>query len=316
MTLVSALAAVLVQATGILDYTPVADSLAGDVIRLPDGRAAIVQTDLAASQLGSAAVNGIFDVKKTALIVMLPGQIAWWDISAGSVTYELIGDFPLGVVVAGAAAGDARVRIDLNATRYLDIDLARSGDFAAESALGLGVVNDGVGQLTLAFDAVAEAAQAALVSVRGIGLTGKPIFEGILANFDYGNNAALDLDFGLATGSHATDFEAVTNFASFHMDSALDLFVQSDDGTTDTAAVDTTVNLTDDTFAFFQIDARVPTAVKFYVNGIDKTPAGVFTLAAASTDLKVVVELEKTSDDTVADIRVRALRAYRAAFAA
>ncbi len=306
----------LVQDDCSLDFTPSAAVDSGDVVRLADGRVAIAIGDIAASTLGAAQVEGIFDIAKTASVVMLAGQEAWWDISAGSATHELDGDFRLGIVTEDAAGTDTTVRVDINKRRVCDIDLARPVEWTAENTDGLGVVYN-LGLYTLAFDAVAEVGQAALYSKDGIKIAGKPIFEAIFAVFDKGDAAALDIDIGLASASHATDFEAVANFAAFHLDgNSLNLNAHSDDGTTDTVITDTTYDVVDDTYIFVQIDARDSSDVKFYVNGVEKLAATAFPLTAASAALKALVMIEKTSDDTLADVRVKAMRAYRTVNAA
>lgn len=292
-----------------IDYTPEAAVAAGDVVRLADGRVAIAFSAIAAGILGAAYDSGLFRIVKAA-VALLPGQIAWWDISAAKITHELDGDFPVGIVTADAAAAGTTALVDLNVHRLNDIDLTVETHFTSEATDGLGVVRTR-GIETLAFDAVAEVAQAALISRGTILPEGGPILEAIAAIYNIGDDAALDIDIGLASGSHATDFEAVVSFATFHLDgAALDLKVQSDDGTTDVAAVDTTVNLVDDTYVFLQIDARDLADVKFYVNGIRVNAATTFAVKAA-TALYAIAHMEKTSNDTVADLRVKAMRVYR-----
>lgn len=298
-----------------MDYTPDAALDAGDIVRLPDGRVGVATDDMTADVLGAVQVEGVFAIKKTASVVMLPGQIAWWDISAGSATHEINGDFVLGIVTADAAGTDTTVSVNLNEERLCDIDLDRPKEWTTENTDGLGVTY-ALGVYTLAFDAVAEVAQAALYSNVGIKKEGCPIFEAVVANYDYGDNAALDMDVGLAGTSHGTDFQAIAEFVSFHFDSGLDILAQSDDGTTDVAPVDSTLNAVDDTYLFLQIDARDSSDVKLYVNGVRISSATTFKLVAGTAALKPIVLIEKTSDNTLADFRVKALRAYRTANAA
>ena len=62
----------------------------------------------------------------------------------------------------------------------------------------------------------------------------KPIFEARVAIFDIGDDAELDINFGLASASHATDMDLVAVSALFHLNgNVLDILAESDDGTTE-----------------------------------------------------------------------------------
>lgn len=102
----------------------------------------------------------------------------------------------------------------------------------------------------------------------------------------------------------------IDNLVAAHLDgTALDIKVHSDDGTTDVAPVDSTIDAVDDTFFELWIDCRNPADVQVYVNGVDAVPAGTtLTLAAATNALKAIAHMEKTNDDTVADLRIHEQR--------
>eukprot|EP00913_Durusdinium_trenchii_P028456 g26684.t1 len=190
---------------------------------------------------------------------------------------------------------------------------------------GLGVTSSDQsnGVLKFAFDAVAEAATATLFMENSpVDPTKGGYAEFILAVYDIGDDAALDIDFGLASDDHATDFESVAEFVAFHLDgSDLSLKIHSDDGTTDTAAVDTTVDLVDDTFYAFKIDYTDLTDVKFYYRALGTSTwtrllsGTTFDVSDASANWTPIVMVEKTSNDTTADVRldrcrVQAVRDY------
>ena len=80
-------------------------------------------------------------------------------------------------------------------------------------------------------------------------------------------------------------------------------------GTTDTAAVDSTVDLVDDTYANFKIDFTDKADVKFYINGTRVLAATTFDISAYTGTLTPIVLVEKTSDDTTFDVRVDRIRA-------
>ena len=295
----------------VIDYTPAAAVTAGDVIQLPDGRAGIPATDIAAGRLGSVQVTGVFKCTKTADIVLLDGGPVWWDTSAGAVHFRPVSgqqDFYLGTV-QGDAASDATVcYVRLNELPRNTVDL-RSGLWTEEATNGLGVTQLVGGGVKLSFDAVAEAAQAAVLAGHGVAVSANPILRARLAVHDIGDDAALDITAGLASGSHATDFQSVDEFAAIGLDgAALSINVQSDDGTTDVAPVDSTIDAVDDTEFELWIDARDLTDVKIYVDGVLAVPDGTtLVLSAASGPLYPIVHLEKTNNDTTADVRVSVL---------
>ena len=187
-----------------------------------------------------------------------------------------------------------------------------SSNFLKTETLGLGVIDsvEANGVKKFVFDAVAEAATAALhMPNTPFDIDQAPIFECRLAIFDIGDDAALDINFGLASATHATDFDEIDTFAAFHLDgNSLSAFCQSDDGTTDTAPVDTTIDLVDDTYATFRIDVTDKTNVKFYINGPRVLAGTTFDISAFTGLLTPIVHVEKSSNDTTADVRVDRIR--------
>lgn len=300
----------------VLTRTAVAAVNPGQVVQLPDGRAGY-KSGTNVSAAGDAIgiqTEGIVKVIKTADIVFLDGGDVFWDVSANKAHFRPEAgtpDFQIGTAVGDATSAATEMYVDLNGRGRYIIDLEKGGEWAPEEALGLGVTLLPGGGVKLAFDAVAEVAQAALVSGHSVPVNAGPILEARVAVFAIGDDAALDIDVGLATGSHATDFETVANFAVIHLDgNSLNINVMSDDGTTDVAAVDSTIDAVDDTYFEVWIDCRVPAAVQIYVNGVDAVPDGTTLVltAAAAAAVKAVAMIEKTSNDTVAELRVSRMR--------
>lgn len=280
----------------------------GQVVQMPDGRAA-AYVGLKAAEANdyvTLACSGVRTVLKAADVAILAGQEVWWSISGNAGTYRLAGSFYAGVAVADAAASASTVKIDLNVLPAYSTQLNAGGEFTTEATLGLGVTDLFGGGGMLSFDAVAEAAQAAIVSDRTFDVDDGLIYEAEIAVFDIGDDAALDIDFGLVSASHTTDLEAVTALATIHLDgNDLTAKTMSDDGVTDVTADDSGVDLVDNTWAFIQVDARDKADVKFYLNGVQLNAAATFVLTAYTSTLKAIAIIEKTSNDTVADVRVR-----------
>jgi len=247
----------------------------------------------------------------------------------------------LGVALEAATAAGDIVRVlrlqevvdidplgEINGNLLIDDDFI--GDFpAAATALtgnswsktetnGLGVISsdEANGVLKFSFDAVAEAATATLFMENSpLAPAQNGIAEFVLGVFDIGDDAALDIDFGLASDDHATDFESIAEFVAFHLDgSDLSLKIHSDDGTTDTAAVDSTVDLVDDTYYAFKIDYADLTDVKFYYRALTTSQwtqlatGSTFDVSASTANWTPIVMVEKTSNDTTADVRVDRIR--------
>lgn len=303
----------------VTEITAAAALASGQVIQLADGRAGFVAgtgAGVAAGDLAGVQTEGHITVAKTTSMVILDGGRVYWDHSANKAHYKTANDrdFYLGTAVGDAASAATTMVVNLNAKPVYAIDLAggptlSQSNWVTEATNGLGVTLLPGGGAQVAFDAVTEAAQAALYSARTLPIASNPILEARVAIFDKGDNAALDVDIGLANGSHATDFEAVTEFVAVHIDgNTLDLDAHSDDGTTDVAPTDTTVNLVDDTFVEVWIDCRNPADVQIYVDGALVLGSTVFDLSAATGPIFPIVHMEKTSDDTPADFRVDFLR--------
>ena len=246
----------------------------------------------------------------------------------------------IGVAMLAASGDDSIVEVLRNADNAtlgaingkIVIDDDFLGDYpAAASALsgqgpvswakletvGLGVIHsdEANGVLKFVFDATAEIAVATLFMENSpFDIDKAPIFEARVAIFDIGDDAKLDIDIGLASDDHATDFEAIAAFVAIHLDgNSLNIMAHSDDGTTDVAAVDTTKDAVDNTYFLVKIDCTDKANIKIYLdmdgNGyVRVASATTFTLAAYSGALTPIIMVEKSSNDTLADVRVDRIR--------
>lgn len=192
------------------------------------------------------------------------------------------------------------------------------GGFDLKSILGTGwVCNDGEdGGIKGDFDATAEVALCSLRTRNDC----LPIDKGLTMDFDLcvadkGDDAALDIDAGfgtaLTTNSEADiDHADMVQLACIHMDGNSDnVLFQSDDNTTDVAAVDTTVDndSTTDTFKHYKIVVRPSGAVELWVDGVRKLATTNFTMLSTA-NVGAFVNMEKGNNDTTASIIVRNLR--------
>jgi len=294
--------------------TPSAGYSAGEVIQLADGRAAVV-AGLSALTSGDPAAlktSGQFTVTKSASVVVLEGAPLYWDRSAGSATplkAAAGGDFFIGVAVADVAAATLTVVVDLNVQPNYTIDIMRDPtDTVLVLSAGAPALTMGPGYAKLAFDTTAEAQKVDILSKHSVPVTVPFIVEGRAAIYDIGDNAAADFNIGIANGTHASDGDSITESLFFHLDgTALSILAESDDGTTEVDATDTTVDAVDDTYFDFAIDARDLTDIQLYINGVNVLPASVFKLDAATGPLKLLAHIEKGANDTPGEMRVSKL---------
>ena len=296
----------------IVQYTPAAAVSAGQVVQLPDGRAAIAHTAIAAGILGEVQVAGVFDMAKTTSMVVLKGSPLYWDASANKVHLLQVNDadFFVGVAAEDATADATTVEAALNVRPAYTHTL---GDgFAAvpiyTAGIGVGTIGHRDGA-SLLFSATAEAQKADALSVNGIAVNTPCIVEALICVNTNGDASAFDLNIGLASGTHATDADSIAESLFVHVDgNSTNINLESDDGTTEVAATDTTVDFTAGTPFLVQFDLRTDWAdIQAYVNGVNVLPNSVFKLNAASGPLKLLAHMEKTSDDSPGNVTVKLL---------
>lgn len=283
----------------------------GDVWQMGDGRAAVYQPSIGAvsGDRLSLTSSGQFTMPKTASVVLLDGQRAYWDYSALSVTFRKVNDrdFYLGRIVGDCASSDTTCVVNLNVDPAYDIDIHTSpflsvptgtqavGAFGFPKSLG--------GAQSIELTATNEAQCIDLLSVDRFAVGANPIVEAEIRIPANGSGAAVDFNIGIANGTSTTDADAITESVFFHIDGgALDIYAESDDGTTEVAATDTTVNATEGSAVanrlHLMIDARDITSVKLYIDGVRVLSGTTFVLTAATGPLGLLAHLEKTSGTT------------------
>lgn len=301
-----------------VDYTAVAAVTGGQVIQLPDGRAAVVPTDLEAAELGSASTEGIYDIAKTASQVWIDGAPLWWDHSANSATCVpplTTGDkdFFLGTARGDATSAATIGKVSLNTQPRYIIDMHESGgDTAVVLTAGSPYIYSRGGTLEAGFSLTAEAQKLDWLSKRSFPVGSNWILEAVVEVVTNADADVGDLNIGVANATHASDADSITESCFFHFDMGADLNLdaESDDGTTEVAATDTTIDWAVGTPIHLVIDGRDHTDIQMYVNGVLVLGSTVFTLAAATGPLKALFHLEKSSNDSpgvvqLDDLKVR-----------
>jgi len=109
-----------IKAGAVVDYTPVAAVVAGQVV-VQGNLVGIALNPIAASTLGALAVSGIFDVDQNAEIIVA-GDAVYWDANgssvggtalAGAATATASGNTFMGFCATLTAADTEKVRIRL-----------------------------------------------------------------------------------------------------------------------------------------------------------------------------------------------------------
>jgi len=303
--------AVYSQGDCYVDYTPAVAMSAGQVVQLPDGRAGVATTAIAAGVLGALQVEGQYEVAKTASIVILAGGRVFLDHSARTATFRTVNDkdFYLGTAVADAASAATTVTVNLNVQQRNTIDALNGPSLSVATgtvaAGGFDLPKSYGGSKGLSLTATSEVQCVDILSVDRVAIASNPILEAQIRLGVNGSTSAVDLNIGFANGTSASDADAITESVFFHIDGgALDIFAESDDGTTEVNATDTTVNITAGSAVAnrfeFWIDARDPADVQLYVDGVNVLPDSVFVLTAGTGPLGLLAHLEKTTGTATA----------------
>lgn len=108
---------VFVQEGCAIDYTPVADVAAGDVVAI-GSLMGVAKKNIVANQLGALAVEGVFDFPKAdgATTAINVGLDVYWDATAKEATTDDASgaNARLGHSVTAASDDDETVRVRLN----------------------------------------------------------------------------------------------------------------------------------------------------------------------------------------------------------
>ena len=305
----------LVQEGSALDYTAVAAVTGGQVVQLPDGRAGVVPTDLAAAELGAAQTEGVYNVAKGSTVI-INGAPLWWDHSANQATpvpQIADKDFYLGSACEDATSAATDVKVALNVQPYYIVDMQRDGgDTAVVLTAGSPYIYSRGGSLEAGFSATAEAQKLDWLSKRSFPVGSNWVLEAIVEVVTNADADVADLSIGVANATHASDADSITESAFFHFDMGADLNIdcESDDGTTEVAATDSTVDFAVGTPVHLVLDGRDESDVKFYINGAEvlSATANLGAISAATGPLKALFHLEKSSNDSPGVVQLDMLR--------
>lgn len=288
-----------------IDYTPTAAVAAGDVVQV-DSRAGVATSAIAAGALGSLQTCGIYTVAKTTGVVVLTGAELWWDVSAAKAILRPAGggsdvDFFLGTATADATSAATTCKVDLNRKPSYIFNVHDDG-FATALVLTAGTpsLTGGGGTLAAAFSLTAEAQKIDILSRRSFPVTSNWIMEAVVCVRANADADVADLNIGVANGTHASDAGTITESCFVHLDMGADLNIdaESDDGTTEVNATDTTIDWAVGTPFRVTIDGRDESDIQIYINGALVLTDTVFKLNLATGPLKALIHLAKSANDS------------------
>lgn len=297
-----------VKSSDVIDWTADAAYSSGDVVQLRDGRAGVVNRDVSAGGVASVRVKGLARVAKAASIVVLPGSKMFWDHSANAahLLHRNDRDFFIGTAEEDATSSATTVLVDLNVQPVFTVGFEHGFQSIRVQTAGFvsacGAGREGV---NLEFSTTAEAQKADALTRRGMAPGAEGIGHFLICVNNGGDAAALDVNIGIASGTHATDADSIAESLFCHLDgNSTNITFESDDGTTEVAATDSTLDYTAGTPFLVQYDLRDLTDIQVYVDGVNVLPASTFKLNAATGPLYALAHMEKTADDTPANVSV------------
>lgn len=276
----------------------------GEVRQLGDGRAAIFDKTIAGDINTSLTfkTEGVYALPKVAGVILLDGGRAYWDYSANNVTYKPVNDrdFYVGTVQGDCGSGDTICLINLNAQQSNIIDFLRDAfDTVLTGTQALGgfgewKVRGGARKCNIT--ATNEAQKADMLSQFGFARTANAIVELIFNVVSDGAGTVVDVSMGIANATHATDADTIAESCFIHLDANnTNINAESDDGSTEVAATDTTLDYTEGTPVEVWFDLRNEADIQIYVNAALVLGATVFKLDAATGPLKLLLHVEKSA---------------------
>lgn len=293
-----------------------------EVIQTPAGKAGFHDNPVAAASGDYVTVrtSGTATLQKTTGFVALRGGRAYWDHSANKVHYKKVNDrdFYIGRFAQDATSAADSCEVLLNEDPPYDLDLARDPFLTTlvgtPAAGGFGYPVRLGGAFIFELTATNEAQKCDALSVDGFSKDANAVIEGAFRVSSDGAGAVVDASVGIANGTHASDADSITESLFVHLDANnTNINLESDDGTTEVAATDTTLDYTEGTAVAnrveFWIDLRDLTDIQCYVNGSVALTATVFRLDAATGPLFLLVHVEKSASTDTYKLAVDWLRA-------
>lgn len=302
----------LIQEGDTIDWTPTAAVSAGEVLHLPDGRVGFSAVGIAAGEKRALQVGGIVELAKTASMVMLAGSRIFWDSSASKAhllqATDTV-DFFVGTCVEDAASAATTVKVAINREPQYTISLAQgfvAAPIPAITANPQGMMFAHGNGVNMVFDTAAEAEKFDALSLLGIKTATPGVLNALICVNTNGDDAAFDLNVGLADGTHATTADSIAESLFCHIDgNSTNILAESDDDDAiEVAATDTTVDFVAGTPFLFQADLTDWSDIQLYINGVNVLAGSTFSLSGVTGPMKLLAHMEKTANNSPGNVSV------------
>lgn len=279
-----------------------------EVFQAPSGKACFFNNAVPASSGDYVEVQttGTANIAKATGFEALKGGRAYWDYSANNLSYKKVNDrdFYVGRFAQDVPTTGTFAEVLINADPPYDIDIMRDGYLSVlagtAAAGGFGYPIRLGGALIFELSATSEAQKVDALSVDGFSKDANTIIEGVFRVLSDGAGTTPDISMGIAGGTHASDADLIAESVFIHLDgNNTNINAESDDGTTEVAATDTTIDYTEGGNVAnrkeFWMDMRNPADVQIYIDGALVLPATVFNVNASVGPWFLLVHAEKTS---------------------
>ena len=304
-----------------LEYVLAAATIAPyEIQQAPSGKCGIHDnaTSVSSGNYYYLRTSGHATCTKTNGFNALKGNRAWWDHSANAVNYRKVNDrdFYMGRFAEDATNAALSCVVDLNADPPYDLDVARDPfDTVIVGTQGLntmGVFRRG-GAHKFILSSTSEAQKMDILTKDGFALGANAIIEFAVEVVSDGAGTVVDASIGVANATHATDADSITDSIFMHLDANnTNINFESDDGTTEVAATDSTIDYTEGTRFEVWIDMRNPADVDIYVNGSQVLSGTTFNVNASVATWYLLAHIEKTSAADTYELDLDWLRAHYA----
>jgi hypothetical protein len=288
----------------------------GEVWQQYDGGAGFYDAQAALS----SGIDAYFKTRCKALftkatgIKILKGGRCYWDHSANNCTYRKVADrdFYIGRATKDHESGDNLIEVAVNDDPRYDLDMAidpfETTIVGTQALSGLALLRRGGGH-QLKLDTTNEAQKVDILSIDGFSKDANAIVEFAFRVISDGAGTEPDFNIGVANATNATDADSITESVFIHLDgNNTNINAESDDGTTEVAATDTTTDYTEGSSYTVRkecwIDMRDPADVQIYVDGVLVLDGTTFNVNAATGPFKLLAHLEKTASASVYEIAV------------
>jgi hypothetical protein len=286
----------------------------------PTGKAGVYDTPTAVSSGNyfDMRTDGAWTFVKTAGFVALKGNRAYWDHSANAVTYRKVNDrdFYIGRFAEDASSAATSCVVELNEDPPYDLDICRDpylSVFVGTQGLNtMGIFRRG-GAHKFILSSTNEAQKMDILTKDGFALAANAIIEFAVDVISDGAGTAVDVSIGAANATDSDNADDITDSVFMHLNANdVNIYFESDDGSTEVAATDSTIDYTEGTRFEVWMDFRDPASVKMYVNGSAVLTGTTFDVSASVATLKLLAHIEKTAAADTYELDLEWFRAHYA----